>query len=186
MARRKKNEEFKAPAEYSKREVLLSNLRNNKIPHEYITELVMDYKARKKIDSHYQMPRELAEVLLIIIDKNLGSPGWRGYTADWKEEFRGRAIEHVVKYGHNFNPIKCEQGKRNDAYNYFSMIINRAFIQSWKKLKAYSEANVQINHDIVGEEDNQDIENMTEILDDDKIVNPDISSIEYGLNSDII
>ena len=85
--------------------------RNNKIDTIYLSDLVMDYKLKKSLDSEFPMPKELAEVVLIMIDKMLGSPSWRGYTPDWKEEFRGRAIEHVLKYGHNFSPEKCKNGK---------------------------------------------------------------------------
>ena len=83
---------------FTKREYELAEMRNGRIGKEYLQSLVMDYKFKKKIDSRYSMPRELAEVVIIIIDKMLGSPSWRRYSEDWKEEFRGRAIEHVLKY----------------------------------------------------------------------------------------
>lgn len=133
---------------FSEREINLSKMRNGRIERSYLTDLVMDYKMKKKINPDYIMPRDLAEVLLIIIDKMLGSASFRGYSEDWKEEFRGRAIEHVIKYGHNFDATKSKNGK-NDPYNYFAMVIHNAFIQSMRKCKTYSEHNVDMNPDII-------------------------------------
>lgn len=180
MGRKKKEEE---PKEYSPRELRLANLRNNKIDTVYLSDLVMDYKMKRTLDKEFPMPKELAEVVLIMIDKMLGSPSWRGYTPDWKEEFRGRAIEHVLRYGHNFSPEKCKNGK-NDAFNYFAMIIVNAFVQSLKKCRIYSENNILMNHDVIyndqqpynGEE--QEFKTDSDI----KFIDPDINSLDYGSN----
>lgn len=146
MPRRKKQDTVKTFT--TEREARLSALRNGRIEKEYLLPLVMQYKALKKLKPRAQMPTELAEVILIIIDKNLGSPSWRRYTADWKEEMRGRAIEHLLKYSHNFDPTRCAEGK-DDPYNYFARIATTAFIQSLKKLKVYDEHNVILNHDLL-------------------------------------
>lgn len=132
----------------SDREKRLSSLRTGRISKEDLLPLVTRYKLMKKEDARAQMPRELADVILIIIDKNLGSPSWRRYSPDWKEEMRGRAIEHLLKYSHNFDAAKCAAG-HDDPYNYFAMIANMAFIQSLKKLKLHSEHTILMNHDVL-------------------------------------
>lgn len=153
MPRRKKLTKEEAVAESKSQAELpikqrLQSMRNGRIDKTYLSELVTSYKFKKNLDPTYPMSRELAEVVLIIIDKMLGSASWRNYTDDWKEEFRGRAIEHVLKYAHNFDSEKSKTGK-NDPYNYFAMIISNAFIQSWKKCKVYSDNNVLLNDDIL-------------------------------------
>lgn len=156
----------------------LQQMRTGRIEKAYLLELVMNYKFKKKIDEAYPMPRELAEVVLIIIDKMLGSASWRNYTDDWKEEFRGRAIEHVLKYTHNFDPKKSKNGKGNDPYNYFAMIIHNAFVQSWKKCKAYSENNVLLNDEILYNAESWD--DVYEANPDHGIVNPNTDAIDWG------
>ena len=142
------------------RERRLSGLRTGKIAKNYLMPMVMQYKSIKKKVPKASMPRELAEVMLIIIEKNLGSPSFRRYSPDWKEEMRGRAVEHLLKYSHNFDPAKCAEGK-DDPYNYFAMIANMAFVQSLKKLKTHSEHTVIINHDVLYD----DVDIMKEIGD---------------------
>jgi hypothetical protein len=155
----------------------IKSMRTGRIEKEYLSDLVMAYKFKKNIDSTYPMPRELAEVVLIIIDKMLGSASWRNYTDDWKEEFRGRAIEHVLKYAHNFDPEKSKSGK-NDPYNYFAMIISNAFIQSWKKCKAYADSNVLLNDEIL-----YNVESWDELYETPPTmgtINPNPDAIDWG------
>ena len=155
----------------------LQEMRHGRIERKYLTDLVMDYKFKKQLDLNYPMPTELAEVVLIIIDKMLGSSSWRKYSDDWKEEFRGRAIEHVLKYAHNFDADKSKSGK-NDPYNYFAMIISNAFIQSWRKCKAYTDANVIMNHDLIYRENawEEDQESRTDI----ESVTPNLDALDWG------
>jgi hypothetical protein len=148
MARPKKIVHIEEIIPRSAYEKKMQEMRTGRIDKEYLTRLVMDYKFRKNIDKSFPMPRELGEVVLIIIDKMLGGSSWRNYTDDWKEEFRGRAIEHVLRYAHNFDPEKMKIGK-NDPYNYFAMIITNAFIQSLRKCKQYADSKVVINEDIL-------------------------------------
>jgi len=162
---------------FTQREIKLATMRNGRIEKKYLNELVVDYKLKKKIDPNFSMPRELAEVVLIIIDKMLGSGSWRRYSEDWKEEFRGRAIEHVVKYAHNFNPKKCKSGK-NDPYNYFAMIIGNAFIQSWRKCKTYSENTSLMNHDIIYNENHWSHDQN--ITSDIQSIIPQIDALDWG------
>ncbi len=174
----KKIKKSDASATFTEREIRLANLRNNKIPKEYLTNLILSYKANKRLDPDFGMPTELAETVLIIIDKMLGSSAWRGYTPDWKEEFRGKAIEHVLKYVHNFSIEKCKEGK-NDPYNYIAMISKQAFVQSWRKLKLYSENNININHDVIFKEENWNSENeLKEGVDIQ--VNPTMEYLDWG------
>lgn len=148
MARPKKTNIQSDVASLSEFDIKIQEMRNGRIDREYLTKLVMEYKFKKNIDKAYPMPRELGAVVLVIIDKMIGSSSWRNYTEDWKDEFRGRAIEHVLRYAHNFNPEKMEAGK-NDPFNYFAMIISHAFIQSLRKCKAYAERKVVINDDVL-------------------------------------
>lgn len=159
------------------REKHLSEMRNGRIGKKYLNDLVLDYKFKKSLDENYPMPTELAEVVLIIIDKMLGSSSWRGYSDDWKEDFRGRAIEHVLKYAHNFDPDKSKSGK-NDPYNYFAMIIGNAFIQSWRKCKTYSDNNVILNDDLIYNQNNweEDQESRPDI----QSITPNIDSIDWN------
>lgn len=179
MPRRKKSEAKKEQQEAQNLtfDQRLQAMRTGRIEKEYLSELVMTYKFKKNIDPTYPMPRELAEVILIIIDKMLGSASWRNYTDDWKEEFRGRAIEHVLKYAHNFDPEKSKTGK-NDPYNYFAMIISNAFIQSWKKCKTYSDNNVLLNDEILYNANNWD--DVYEANPNMGIVTPNTDAIDWG------
>lgn len=173
MGRPKKEEKVT----FTSREIRLAEMRNGRIEKKYLAELVMDYKFKKKIDPTYSMPKELAEVVIIIVDKMLGSPSWRSYSEDWKEEFKGRAIEHVIKYAHNFDPAKSKSGK-NDPYNYFAMIISNAFIQSWRKCKTFSENSIQFNGEYLyrtsqlSQDADLNFENQT--------IDPNIESLDWG------
>jgi hypothetical protein len=131
---------------------ILEEMKTSRVPKAYLTNLVTEYKMMKAINPDAKMPDKLADVVLVIIGKMGGSSQWRGYTEDWKEEFRGRAIEHILRYAHNFDPIKMQKGK-DDPYNYFAMIILHAFIQSKKKLMKYHELNVPMNHEVLYKSD---------------------------------
>ena len=122
----------------------LDDMRNGKIDKEYLGKLLFAWKEVKAINPDASMPEELAQIMLIIIDKTLGSSSWRGYSDDWKEEFKGRAIEHLLKYGHRY-----KAGKAMDPYNYFATIISNAFIQSWRKCKQYSDHTVRLNDTVI-------------------------------------
>lgn len=88
----------------------------------------------------------LGEIYIAVVDKVAGMPSWRSYSEDWMDEFKGRAMEHLCKYGHNF---KKEKSKR-DATNYLIQVCWRAFQQSLKMCKA--------NHEKEGIELNQEID----------------------------
>ena len=174
MTKKRKHSEY--------REKILE-MRQGRIDKAYLLELVMDYKFKRSLDSEFPMPSELAEVVLVIIDKMLGSNSWRKYSDDWKEEFRGRAIEHVLKYTHNFDPVKNKVGKdgkpsKNDPYNYFAMIINNAFIQSWRKCKNYTETNVIINYDLMYQ--NNEWSDGQDSRPDTDSVTPDLNKLDWG------
>lgn len=174
MARPKKDEK----KVYSEREIALSQMRNGRIDKNYLLKIVMEYKFKKQLNKDFSMPKELAEVVLIIIDKMLGSSSWRGYTGDWKEEFRGRALEHIVKYSHRFDPNKYKSGKNPDPYNYFAMIISHAFMQSLKKCKIYTENIVVMNDDVL-----YNTNNWTKDQDFDPNVQsftPSVDSLDWG------
>ena len=158
------------------REQRLEQMRKGRIEKQYLQKLVLDYKFNKQLDLSYPMPRELAEVILIIIDKMLGSGNWRNYSDDWKEEMRGRAIEHVLKYTHNFDPIKS----KNDPYNYFAMIISNAFIQSWRKCKNWTDNNISINHEVAHAEMGWSGEDEGSAASNIESITPNTDALDWG------
>ena len=178
MPRKKKNDDR---VFMSDRERRLSGLRTGKIAKDYLMPMIMQYKQIKTRMPKASMPRELAEVMLIIIEKNLGSPSYRRYSPDWKEEMRGRAIEHLLKYSHNFNPAKCAEGK-DDPYNYFAMIANMAFLQSLKKLKIHSEHTVIMNHDVLYNESQWEESSEFKPESDISSNSPQISNLDWGMS----
>lgn len=159
---------------YSEYKDKILEMRQGRIDKAYLLELVMDYKFKRTVDKDYPMPSELAEVLLIVVDKMLGSNSWRKYSDDWKEEFKGRAVEHLVKYAHGFNPEKC----KNDPYSYFARMVNNAFIQSWRKCKTYTDNNVIINYDLM-HQDNEWSDNQENRPDMDSVT-PDLNKLDWG------
>ena len=163
----------KTTMSYSERKEKLNQMRHGRIEKSYLTELVLEYKMSKVVNPQHPMPEELAEVILIIIDKMLGSGNWRNYTDDWKEEMRGRAVEHVLRYTQNFDPVKS-----NDPYNYFAMVISNAFIQSWRKCKNWTDQNVILNHELMHSDNNWDGESDGETNPVGRIPNTD--SLDWG------
>jgi hypothetical protein len=81
-----------------------------------------------------EMDGRLGKIISIIVDKVLGGPRFSGYTAEWKEEYRGLALEHCVRYVHNYNPEKCAKSKSGDPYNYIKKTIRSACFQKWDDL----------------------------------------------------
>ena len=63
MGRPKKDEKI----HFSEREIKLAEMRNGRIEKKYLLELVMDYKWKKKLNPKYSMPRDLAEIVIIIV-----------------------------------------------------------------------------------------------------------------------
>jgi len=178
MPRKKKEEHVYL----TEREKKLAAMKSGRIKKEDLMPIVMKYKALKAAKPKAQMPRDLADIIILIIDKNLGSPSWRRYSLDWKEEMRGRALEHLLKYSHNFDPSKCAAGK-DDPYNYFAMIANMAFTQSLKKLKNHSDNTILINHEVLyndsqwsGDTGSIDFDYKIEM----GISDPQISNLDWG------
>ena len=161
MARRKKSEIEVKQAQMTPVQ-RLSAMKSGRIDKEYLSELIMSYKFKKSLDSTFPVPRELAEISLIIIDKTLGNFRWRSYTDDWKEDMRGKAIEHVLKYIHNYDSVKSSESSQNkDPYYYIGMIVTNAFRQSWKKSNERREHMMPLNDDILYNYDNSDEFNST-------------------------
>ena len=159
MARTKK--EYISP-ELQTYDQRMASMRTGRIDKDYLTNLIMAYKFKKSVDKTFPMPRELAEVGLIIIDKTIGGSRWRGYTENWKEDMRGRAIEHFLKYLHGFNPEKMALlGKNADPYYYIGRMVSNACIQSWRNCKEYSDATLPMNDDILYKYDNSEEFNNT-------------------------
>lgn len=114
-------------------------MRNDKIPKPILTKLLIELKDnRTKYGDDYPVSNALGYVFNVVIDKNLGNNKWRGYTPDWKQEMRDRAIELLIKHSHNFDPIKMNSSKNADPYYYLGKIVFCAFIQAKEKLQKRS------------------------------------------------
>lgn len=161
MTRRKKSdiEQNTEPMTAAQR---FNAMKNGRIDKEYLSELIMEYKFKRSLDPTFPMTRELAQMALLIIDKTLGNFRWRSYTDDWKEDMRAKAIEHVLRYVHNYDSIKsAESSQNNDPYYYIGMIVTNAFIQSWKKSSERSKCMMPLNDDILYQFDNSEEYNYT-------------------------
>ena len=161
MARRKKSE---IEAEQAQMTPLqrFNAMKSGRIDKEYLSDLIMAYKFKRSLDPSFPMPRELAQMALLIIDKTLGNFRWRSYTEDWKEDMKGKAIEHVLKYVHNYDSVKSqESSQNNDPYYYIGMIVTNAFRQSWKKSSERSKCMMPLNDEILYQFDNSEEFNFT-------------------------
>lgn len=74
------------------------------------------------------MGRYLAECLLKMADRLATSPNFRNYT--YIEEMKGQAIEAALKYVHNFDATKY-----NNGFAYVTQIMFSAMVQVIKKEK---------------------------------------------------
>jgi hypothetical protein len=161
MARRKKSE-IEAEQTVMTPVQRFNAMRNGRIDKEYLSDLIMEYKFKRSLDVTFPMPRELAQIVLLIIDKTLGNFRWRSYTEDWKEDMKGKAIEHVLRYVHNYDSVKSlESSQNNDPYYYIGMIVTNAFIQSWKKSNERSKCMMPLNDEILYQFDNSEEFNHT-------------------------
>lgn len=116
-----------------------AQMRSGKIDKDILTKLLVELKdCRKKYGKEYPVSEPLGYVFNVVIDKNLGNQKWRGYTPDWKQEMRDRAIELLIKHSHNFDPVKMQVTKNVDPYYYLAKITFCAFIQAHNKLAARS------------------------------------------------
>ena len=116
-----------------------ARMRSGKIDKDILTKLLVELKdMRKKYGTDYPPSEALGYVFNVVIDKNLGNQKWRGYTPDWKQEMRDRAIELLIKHSHNFDPVKMHTTKNVDPYYYLAKITFCAFIQAHNKLVARS------------------------------------------------
>lgn len=154
----------------------MAKLRYDRIDVDRLAELTMEYAEARKLNENHIMSRELAEMVMVIIDKLLGGGQYRGYTDDWKEEMRGKAYEHIVKYSKGFKIALCKAGKRDAAFSYHAMIASHAFKQSIKQLKAYTEKNSILN-DALGY-DKESMESDKSLNDSSQIY-PDETKLDY-------
>lgn len=114
-----------------------AQMRHGKIDKEILSNLLVELRdRRKKYGKDYPVSEALGYVFNVVIDKNLGNQKWRGYTPDWKQEMRDRAVELLIKHSHNFDPVKLQTTKNVDPYYYLAKITFCAFIQAHNKLSA--------------------------------------------------
>lgn len=80
------------------------------------------------------MSEKLGELIMKIATNYANKGSFYAYT--WKEDMVGEAVLTVVKYLHNFDPLK--QQKPN-PFAYITMIIHRSFLNYIRKQKKHSE-----------------------------------------------
>ena len=81
----------------------------------------------------------------------VNSGSWNKYSTELKEDMKGTALFYVVLHAHRFSPEPTKYRKKPaDPYNYFAMIIQGAFIQTWRKDKTYKDMLADCNK-IVGD-----------------------------------
>ena len=99
------------------------NIRKGKIEEQFTNEVVKcfipDYT--KEI---------FGEMVLMLIRNLLKKHSFSGYTIEWKADFSVDAIEKILKYMHNFNPLMISErtGKRSKSFAYLTQICTQAFI----------------------------------------------------------
>lgn len=82
-----------------------------------------------------QMSNELGRMIMLIADNLLRHGSFHGYTQEWKEDMKGRAIETVIKYGRNFESIKKAAPR---PFPYLTMIIRNSFLVAIKQNKKHT------------------------------------------------
>lgn len=112
-----------------------AQMRSGRIDKNILRKLLVELRNnRKQYGDDYHVSEALGYVFNVVIDKNLGNGKWRGYTPDWKEEMRDRALELLIRHSHNFDPMKMQKSKNVDPYYYLAKITFCAFIQAKEKL----------------------------------------------------
>lgn len=179
MARRKKDvvEKPEVPQKETSQK-RMNRLRYGRIDVDKLAELTIEYCENRKADSNYVMSQELAEMILVIVEKMQGGGQYRGYSDDWKAEMTSLAYTHVLKYVHNFKMEKVNTDKGTEAaFSYYAMIIANAFKQSIKQMKKHV-AQFPLYNDAIGYD--QDAMEQDFSITDSSMVYPDISGLDYG------
>jgi hypothetical protein len=112
---------------------------DNKKLYEELAKYSVAFKEAK--ENNKPRPQMSAYLGMAIIKISEGlSMRWNynGYT--YRDEMVGDAIENVVRYVHNFDPVKYK-----NAFGYITMIINNAFL---RKMEAEKEQ-VYIRHKVL-------------------------------------
>ena len=116
----------------------------------YLTRLIMEHKkvmmpyveekkaliaAGKKEEAAKLRPPQMGDKLGVVVDiiikKTMGLPRWREYTPAWHEDMYAHALELILRYCHNFDPVKLQGA---DPYFYIGQIAWNAFNQVWGTL----------------------------------------------------
>jgi DNA-directed RNA polymerase specialized sigma subunit len=94
---------------------------NNYINNADFTESVSVWLQANKDDNIKRpMPTEVAESIMKLVNNFSNKRNFSGYT--YLDDMKSEALITCVKYAHNFDPAKS-----NNAFAYFTQIINNAF-----------------------------------------------------------
>lgn len=85
-------------------------------------EELYDFILKRKINPDYIMPNSLGRMLILLINKNMSSRQFRGYSESWKQEMKSKAYIHTCKYADRYDPA------RGKPFAYFTQIVRRAII----------------------------------------------------------
>lgn len=122
----------------------------------YFDDLKMTKLLMKEIEERKQGKRkgpsdELGKAFLQVLEHTLTSRKYRNYTDDWKDEFRGLAIEKFLKHWYKFNPERIQknyyqrEGKKylkdksewKGAHTFFTQMVISSIHDIINKFKKY-------------------------------------------------
>lgn len=131
----------------------IQSMRYGTIDKTYLHNLLMKHReewqaaAAKQRAAGVAKPRgcpvdeHLGAVIQVVVDKTAGMPYWHDYTPEWKQQMKDYAIDQLLLYCHNYDPVKMvekqKNGKngKNDPYYYLANSVSRAFGTVVKNLK---------------------------------------------------
>ena len=103
--------------------------------------LLVELERVKNLTIEKQDKEIFGKFVLLITNNLFKKSCFNGYTANWRDEFFSKAIEHCFKYIHNFdeNKISKRTGKQIKAFAYVTQIVYTAFLDVITKRKKESE-----------------------------------------------
>ncbi|AGN30113.1 sigma factor for late transcription [Vibrio phage nt-1] len=106
-------------------------MKNHYVDNKALYASLCEWKEEMKTapeDVHVPVPNFVAESILKISENLSRRYNFSGYTATWKEEMIGDAIEHCLRYIKNFDTEKYK-----NPHAYITRICFNAFVQRIKK-----------------------------------------------------
>lgn len=106
----------------------MAEQQNHYVDNKATYQSLVEWKAKLKDDPSTPVPDPVA-IAIVKISENLSRRyNFSGYTATWREEMIGDAIEHCLRYIKNF-----DTDKYNNPHAYITRICFNAFVQRIKK-----------------------------------------------------